>query len=77
MRKTERVLRLTLKKEAPGAELELNNRGHYRVTHPAFSKPLFIGSTPSDKRSMQNFVAEVRREMAGIATNKCRAAGSR
>ncbi len=37
--------------------------GHWRITHPRMSGPVFTSDTPGDRRSRHNLLALLRRRM--------------
>lgn len=39
-----------------------NNNSHYKITDPISGRKVFMGGTPSDPRSVKNFVASIKRE---------------
>lgn len=51
-----------LKREFPFATIETSNGNHYRLRLPN-GHSVYTSSTPSDRRSMRNVRAEVRRRL--------------
>ena len=47
---------------ALGYQAVRSGAGHWKITDPVTGKSVFQGSTPSDPRSVKNFVACVKRE---------------
>lgn len=47
-----------------GYATPLTKNSHYRVTHPDKAGLVFIGSTPSDHRSLMNTLRDLRREFS-------------
>jgi len=43
--------------------------GHWRVEHPAMRGPVFGAATPSDHRSIKNFLALVKRQLVAANDN--------
>ena len=46
--------------EAEGWNIKRTRGGHYKLTHSAAHKPVFVASTPSDARSLKNIEEDLR-----------------
>lgn len=51
---------------ALGWAVRVTNGGHLKLTHPASAYPVFTGASPSDFRSWQALLSEMKKAIRGM-----------